>query len=117
MGELVPGSPPLVFTMKGEVDHTWDVVVTPEAQYRLVLEKLATDHPMNWIEIHIRYGDQYISSPVNLSGDRATIDFVGPQSGQINIVVYSLIGEGREDLGTFTIQILEIEPRVEIEGR
>ena len=105
-GDLTVNDRPIVFDLRGEVDHTWEAQLTPSQKYEVVVRNLDTIHPINQIMIVVSGDDLVnIAEPIVYRDNTATTSFEAPVDGQVRIVVISLIGELQEELGKHEVLI------------
>jgi hypothetical protein len=112
LGKLNPlDTNPITFTLLGEVSHTWQASVSQDNIYTVVLTKINFQHPTNQIEILVEQADRsditFIGTPIQFSESTVTTTFTAPHKGTSIIIVSSKIGENQEDLGKFSIQLVQ----------
>ncbi len=115
LGTLSAGDEPVTFTLLGEVSHYWQPEVIAGRSYRIIIEKQESEHPLHQHQISILVEqiidsqESYIGTSEVYTQNLASVDFVAPDSGATNIIVMSKIGENQNNLGTFSIQLVEID--------
>jgi hypothetical protein len=109
MGTLSANATPVKFTMYGEVAQVWSAQVTPGVRYEVIVISKTADNLAQWIRITVLDNDRNsIAGPSHADQDRTSVNFIGPNDGQVTIWVDTVIGENQEKVGEVTVEMHEI---------
>src|SRR4051794_35538129 len=75
LGVLPISSTPTIFTLRGEVDNTWQVNLTPNQQYEIIIKSQKTNHPIDELDVWVQEGSGNLASPITFSKSTATTHF------------------------------------------
>src|SRR5512145_3501323 len=84
LGSISPGANDVTFTIRGEVNHSWDLAVTAGTEYEVIITNQSLIHPLDYLAVSVTAGEwKNIASPLNVDGNTASVTFTAPHSGSV----------------------------------
>ena len=101
------------FTLYGEVDNRWNMEVTPNNQYEIILKNSSQNYVLEETSIYILIstytGDNkpiFMNVPVTFSKHEANLKFTMPSSFSVaTLTIGSKTGEGSKSYGSFSVEL------------